>query len=159
MIYAPAATFIQTYMRTGDMATAMAKRLLAKQAVVEGVQFALRRTMGIEGDGEFRVGIIRGSTKANARMTLRVGAVSGTAVEGRDFRIVEPTVELAPGERYTSARIELLDNGVSLSTSDQTWLPVRDFVLTIACDDADQLGATRTDLVAELAWWSCCQPG
>ena len=149
--HAPAAAFIQSFLRTGSLASSMQSRQNATRGIAEGAQFSQRHTWGKEGDADFRVGIVRGVTMAHEKLELRVLAVSGSALEGRDFRIVEQTVELLPGDRFASVNIELLENGVSFGAGGNAWLPVRDFVLTLSTADArahnHKLGATQTCLV------------
>ena len=135
-----AATFVQAYARATkrnetcaeSLEPARASRREAMKRSCEGVQFAQRHVVGREGDEFFEVGIVRGRSLKDGACTVHVEATDMTAHAGKDYYHQVEEVQFKPGERFTSVGLQLLHNGVSMAgDNDRTWLPARQFKLTL----------------------------
>ena len=138
-----AVSFLQAYVRTGDMDTALEARANAKERVRRGMQFAMREVHGMEGDDHFQVGVMRGKVHENTECTLKIQTTDGglsRLAEGIDYVLTSDEVVFHPGERFANVSMRLLSQDISMKASlERGWLPKREMILSLhPVDPADR---------------------
>jgi hypothetical protein len=125
-----AVAFIQAFRRTHSLESAVRARSKSMEQAREGIQFAQRHVICVEGDRHCSIGLVRGKTCKSDHVRVAVSAVDGSAHLGDDYEVYNELIEFPAGERFAVMQIGLPENGVSFSEG-RSWEPVRDMFLLI----------------------------
>ena len=105
------AIFLQTFVRTKSLPKALAARARMRATLIEGVQFAQRDTYGVQGDSEFRIGLVRGHTQSHQNFTVTIEVArthTSTLVEGQDFILHSNEVTFFEGQGVTMPVVDVV---------------------------------------------------
>ena len=130
------AAFLQTFKKTQSLPKAIGARARLRAKLIEGVQFAQQDTYGVQGNSQFKIGLVRGRTQSHETFTATIEVSrthASTLVEGQDFILPSKQVTFFPGQRFASITVELLDTPVRMAGDvNKAWLPIREAVFALS---------------------------